>query len=291
MINSAIVGVAILALTPAVFGQRAAGTVKLEAADCSSVQMSFGEDQVAHSVQHAVLPMSAGTLDVRPGGNGGVRLERGTGDHYSITACIAAGAETRDDAQRAVDAVKLSAEGNRVRVVDGGGARHWSAQLIVEVPRGALVDVETRNGSIGIRGVEGSITARASNGPIDLDGVSGAVRAVAANGPISVSGSRGNLDLETQNGPISVELQGTRWEGELHARAQNGPLSVRVPDDYASGLEISSSSRSPWTCRIAACSAEDRDGDQKARTLRLGGEPVVVRISTVNGPVTLDRAR
>lgn len=199
-----------------------------------------------------VVPLSVGTLDVRPGGNGGVRIERGAGDGYSITACIAAGAETREEAQQAVERVKLSVQGNRVRVSDPNGARSWSVQLIIKARRDAQIDVETANGPIGIHGVDGSITARASNGPISMDDVSGAVRAVAVNGPISVAGSRGNLDVETRNGPISIELQGTRWEGELQARAHNGPLSVRVSDGYTSGLEISSSKGSPWSCRIAA---------------------------------------
>jgi DUF4097 and DUF4098 domain-containing protein YvlB len=290
-INSVIVGVAILALTPAAATQRARGTVQLDAADCSRMTATFGDDQVAHAVQHVVVPLSVGTLDVRPGANGGVRIERGAGDGFSITACIAAGAATREEAQRAAEAVTLSVQGNRVRVADVSDARHWSVQLIIEAPRGAQIDVETANGPIGIHGVDGSFTARASNGPITVEDVSGAVRAVAVNGPISISGSRGNLDVETQNGPISVDLQGTRWDGELHARAQNGPLTVKVPDDYTSGLEISSSSRSPWSCRISACSAGIRDGDDRARTLRLGADPVTVRISTVNGPVTLDRAR
>lgn len=289
-INSAIAFVALVTLTPAAAPQRAGGAVPLEAADCSRSQSMFGNDHVAYAVKHAVVPMSNGTLDVSPGQNGGVQIERGSGSGYSITACIAAGAETQDGAQRAAEAVRLTVDGNRVSVNEPGGARSWSVQLIVEAPAGAVIDAKTANGPISIRGVNGSITARATNGPIALDNVSGAVRAVAVNGPISVSGSGGNFDVETQNGPISLNLEGTQWAGELHARAQNGPLTVRVADNYVSGLEISSSSRSPWNCRIAACRSVD-EADEGARRLRLGTGPVVVTVSTVNGPVTLDRAR
>ena len=288
IINSVVFFVALSALTPAA-PQRAA--VPLEAADCSQARSTFGSGQVAYAVQHASVPLSAGTLDVTPNQNGGVRIQRGSGAGYTITACIAAGAETREEAQRAADAVRLQISGNRVSVSEGPRVRSWSVQLIVEAPAGAQIDARTTNGPISIDGVDGSITARATNGPIAINDVTGAVRAVAVNGPISVSGSGGNLDVETQNGPISVNLQGTRWAGELHARAQNGPLSVRVSDGFTSGVEISSSGRSPWNCRVAACGSAVIGDERGARSVRLGAGPVVVTLSTVNGPVTLDRAR
>ena len=286
------VGVMILALSSSADGQRAQRrAVQLEAADCSRMQMSFGSDEVGYAVQRQVVPLSTGTLDVRPGGNGGVHIQRGSGDSYSITACIGVGAQTRDEAQRLADAVRLTVEGHRVRVADIDRARHANVQLIVEAPAGARIDVETANGPVGADGFDGHLTARASNGPISLDNVSGVVRGVAVNGPISVAGSRGNIDIETQNGPISVRLSGGEWEGQLQARAQNGPLTVTVPEGFRSGMEISSSSNSPWNCRIADCRGTIPERENGARTLRVGTEPVNVRISTVNGPVTVDRSR
>ena len=41
-----------------------------------------------------------------------------------------------------------------------------------------------------------------------------------------------------------------------------------------------------WGCRAAACRSGNRDWDDRTRSLRLGSDPVVVRLSTVNGPVT-----
>ena len=103
--------------------------------------------------------------------------------------------------------------------------------------------------------------------------------------------AQGAFDVETANGPISVKLTGAKWEGRLDARASNGPLDVQVPDNYGSGVEISSSFNSPWTCRLAACRNGNRDWDDWSRSIRFGPDPVVVRISTVNGPVTIDDGR
>ena len=291
-VNSAVlVGFALIAVSPFATEQRPTCAVQLEAADCSKYQASFGTDEVAYAVQQVSVPMSGARLDVDPGGNGGVRIERGAGSGYRITACIAAGDETAADAQRAAESVRIQVDGSRVRVGSGSELRHSSVHLIVEAPAGAQIDAKTLNGPISIHEVDGSFTARATNGPIALTNVSGAVRAVAANGPISIAGSGGNVDVETQNGPISVNLQGSQWAGELNGRAQNGPLTVRVAEDFTSGVEISSSRRSPWNCRIAACRTEAPNDDQGARTFTMGTGAVVVKLSTVNGPVTLDSGR
>lgn len=90
--------------------------VALEAADCSQTNMMFGDYEVGRAVQHASVPVSAGPLELRPDANGGVRIERGAGGAYAITACIGAGARTQAEAQAAAESVKLEVAGNRVRV-------------------------------------------------------------------------------------------------------------------------------------------------------------------------------
>ena len=264
--------------------------IQLEAADCSQVNMMFGDYEVGRAVQHARVPVTAGPLEVRPDANGGVRIERGSGGEYAITACIGAGARTRAEAQAAADGVRLEVNGNRVRLTGAQGreVRSWSVQLIVLAPDGASIDAETANGPIGVQGIAGTFALRASNGPISLSDVDGEVKARAANGPIDVRGGRGTFDVETSNGPIGVRLTGQRWDGSLTARAANGPLTVTVPANFRTGVEISSSAHSPWSCRAEACRSGVRDWDERARMLRLGQDPVAVRLSTVNGPVTIN---
>jgi hypothetical protein len=264
--------------------------VNLEAADCERMNMMFGDYQVGRAVQHGSVPASAGPLELRPDANGGVRIERGSGGAYAITACIGAGARSQAEAQAAADSVRLEINGNRVRVagLDDRTVRSWSVQLIVLAPDGATIDAQTSNGPIGVSGLAGTFTLRASNGPISLSDVDGEVQARAANGPITVEGSRGKFDIETSNGPIDVRLTGRRWDGSLTARASNGPLSLSVPADYQSGVEISSSPHSLWSCRAAACRSGNRDWDDRTRSLRLGTGPAVVHLSTVNGPVTVN---
>ena len=288
--NAALISALLLSFSAVASAQRTQ-PVALEAADCERLNMMFGDFTVGRASQHAKVPLSVGTLEVRPPGNGGVQIEKGAGREDPVTACIAAGASDRAEAQRLADAVRLRIDGKRVTAENlGTPARSWSVQIVVEVPDGGSVDAETANGPISITGVTGTFTARASNGPIAIDDVKGQVTARASNGPISVSGSGGDIDAVTMNGPISVELKGARWDGRLEARANSGPLHVSVPTDYRSGVEISSRGGSPWDCRAAACRGAG-DWDRNSRTLRVGPEPVIVRVSTVNGPVAVHDSR
>jgi hypothetical protein len=69
----------------------------------------------------------------------------------------------------------------------------------------------------------------------------------------------------------------------LVAKAENGPLSVELPAQYRSGVEIQSSGHAPWSCR-RECGARDESGERRAH---LGDGPTHVRLSTVNGPVSV----
>src|SRR4030095_2624661 len=101
------------------------------------------------------VPVSVGTLEVRPDFNGGVRIERGPGGGYGITACVGAGAATRAEAQAAANSIRLEVEGARVRVRSNGTAlaptRSWSVQLIVSAPDGASLIAETSHGPISVQ--------------------------------------------------------------------------------------------------------------------------------------------
>jgi hypothetical protein len=285
-------GLVALALGPSPVSPSQGRPISLEGPDCSQINMMYGDYEVGRAEQHATVPVSAGALEVRPDWNGGVRIERGTGSSYAITACIGAGARTRAEAQAAADNVRLVIDGSRVRVTGTGDSssriRSWSVQLIVTAPDGSNIDAETSNGPIGVSGFSGTLTATASNGPIALNDVTGTVKARASNGPITVDGGRGEFNVETANGPIQVRLSGRRWDGHLDARASNGPLTVSVPSGYQSGVEITSSYHSPWSCRAEACRTGYRDWDERMRSLRIGVDPVVVKLSTVNGPVTVN---
>lgn len=151
------------------------------------------------------------------------------------------------------------------------------------------MDVAANNGPISLRNLGGAVKAHSVNGPISLKECSGDIQASTENGPISLSGSGGKLRLETQNGPISVDLSGSQWkEDGLEARTENGPLSLKVPAGYAPGVRVEASGHSPMRCSAAVCGQAQRTWDDEHRFIELGSPSPAVRMSTVNGPVSVE---
>jgi hypothetical protein len=215
--------------------------------------------------------------------NAPVTVEGG-GAGYTITVCKAA--EVAAD----LDAIRVTLEGNELKAT-GPDDHKWTVMYHLRVPRGADLDLAAKNGPLSIRDVDGTIVARSQNGPVSLKNIDGNVDAETRNGPVSISGGSGTMKVTASNGPLTVDLSGGAWNGTLDASTKNGPLSVRVPRTYASGVVVESSGRGPINCRAEGCARfwrdQDHGGDREPRRIELGIGPVNVRLSTVNGPVTV----
>ena len=266
--------------------------------DCSQLRVTFDHDEAARAEESLAVP-SGKTLRLRAPSNSGIYVHGSDARDFAVTACKAA-AVPQDLARISV------AYENGELALRGPESGDWLVYLIVRAPRAASLDLEVSNGPLSVRGISGSVTARgqngplafsdssgsikaeARNGPISLKQCTGSVDAQAVNGPISVSGSGGDTNVQTQNGPISVRLSGTRWDGRLDAQASNGPLSLSIPDGYRSGVRVESSGRSPFQCRARACAEARKNWDDDARRVEFGDTASpVVRLSTVNGPVSI----
>lgn len=266
--------------------------------DCRQVRVTFDHEEAARAEESLAVP-SGKTLRLRAPAHSGIYVQGGDARDFSVTACKAAAVPS--------DIARISvAYENGELALRGPENGDWLVFLIVRAPRAASLDLEVSNGPVSVRGISGSVTARtqngplafsdssgsikaeARNGPISLKECTGSVDAQAVNGPISVSGSGGDTNVQTQNGPISVRLSGTRWDGRLDAQASNGPLSLSIPDDYRSGVRVESSGRSPFQCRARACAEARKNWDDDARRVEFGDTASpVVRLSTVNGPVSI----
>jgi DUF4097 and DUF4098 domain-containing protein YvlB len=261
-------------------------TVRNEARDCEDYDISFGWKQPVRDEEVRAVPLSVGLLRVEAAENGGVSVTAWEGNEYSITACKAAidfgGRSATENLQR----IRLVINGGNVSITGPEGS-DWVAHLIIRAPASADVDVSATNGPIDVRRVNGKVHARSVNGPVAVKDTSGEIRAETQNGPIDFRGSRGNLRLRAENGPISVELTGNRWEGgELDASTQNGPVSLSLPANYQSAVRVDASEHSPVSCRASQCRQSARTWEHPSR-IEFGGANPVVRLSTVNGPVSI----
>lgn len=170
--------------------------------------------------------------------NGYVVVESAEVANVSVTAKLRSRADTLEKAEERVEAllVDMIQTGDnlllRYRSSDqSADVRKYSGvSFEVTVPAQADVEVDTSNGAITIRGIEGEFDLDTSNGAIDLDDLVGVVVADTSNGRIDVDGFRGTLDLETSNGAIDIQ----DVETSIDARTSNGRIDfagVLVGDD------------------------------------------------------------
>lgn len=255
--------------------------------DCGQLKMRIGGGETFRSELRQTVPRSAiSTLQVRPPQNGGVHVLGWNRDEYSITACLAVGADSAAEAKAILDQLKLSVRDGQV-TVEGPSPHDWIAYLIIQAPNGTSLDLSSTNGPIGVNEFSGNIQARSTNGPISFREVSGQVHADVQNGPIDVSGSSGDFRLTAQNGPLTVELEGNQWSGgEIEGHTQNGPLTLKLPDSYQSSVRVDASKHSPIECRAIQCQQAVRTWDRPT-VIQFGESAPVIRLSTVNGPVTI----
>jgi DUF4097 and DUF4098 domain-containing protein YvlB len=219
--------------------------------------------------------------------NGGVQVTGWDKDVYSVTACKAVARGS--DAESLLGQIVMTIEHGTVSTKGPRDRDEWTVYLLVRVPKGANVEMETTNGPLSLYDVNGKVTARATNGPISLKNFSGDADVQAVNGPISVEGSSGNVRVRTQNGPISVALEGKTWTaGTLSADAQNGPMTLHVPRDFESSFVVEAKNHSPMSCRASLCGSARKTWDEDNRRIEYGTGPAVIRLSTVNGPVSVE---
>lgn len=262
------------------------------ATSCSDLHIRFDdEDAVVRSEERTLTKSEAAVLRVQPHSNGGMQVAGWDKDTYSVTACKAA-AGSGGEAERILSQIKMSIENGKVSTSGPEDEEAWTVELLIRTPKAASLEMETTNGPISLYDVDGKLTARAKNGPISLKNFSGDAEITAVNGPISLEGSNGNVRIHTENGPISVALNGKSWNGTgLTADAHNGPLTLTVPNGYQSSFVVESTNYAPVSCKASICDNARKTWDDEHRRIEYGNSPAMIRLSTVNGPITVRDSR
>jgi hypothetical protein len=260
---------------------------------CADIDMKFwreskGDLVTARRDQSVSLALSGATpFRLRAADHGGIRVQAASGSSASAVLCMAAGAKSQAAADAVLDKLDVvnTSDGLSVRGPEG---EDWAVYILVSVPKDVALDLEAENGGLAVIGVNGSFTLRTTNGPISIVDVTGKVDAEATNGPIAFRGHDGDMRLAAQNGPVTVKLDAPTWTGDgLEASTQNGPVSLSAPDGLRTGVHIEGSQHSPFQVNGTTLVRVDDGNWGNNRSVRLGEGPVRVRLSTVNGPVTV----
>lgn len=257
------------------------------AASCNDLHIEFdGRDAVIRSEEKTITKAEASTLRVQAESNGGVQVRGWDQNNYSVTLCKAA--RPGGDAENVLSQIKLTFTNGELGISGPSSRRQWSAHLLIKAPRGAAMDLNVNNGPMGLFEVEGNLKVHAVNGPVTVEKCKGVLNLTAENGPITLEENSGKLNVRTQNGPISISLEGKNWNGEgMEAHANNGPVTLRVPSGYQSGVVLESDGHGPFSCAASVCNEGRKTWDENSKRVEFGSGPTVVKISTVNGPVSV----
>jgi len=269
--------------------------------DCAThFRISSDDRAIARAEEeHTLDPAKFKTLTLDPGHNGGVLLRGWEQPTVKVKVCKAGLGYGKPEAEDALKTIRVEVGTDSVRSLESRGSESsdghngtW-VQLIVQVPANISTELSSWNGPLSIRDVKGSVNAHTQNGPISFRRSSGTLTAEAHNGPIEVRDSSGKLTLTAQNGPLDIQLANQNWQGAgLEASTHNGPIELKVPANYQSGIDVQTSGRAPVSCDLKNCmqnAGSWNNGDDGERHIRLGpaDQPVLIRMSTENGPVSI----
>jgi hypothetical protein len=287
-------GLAILALgaialtaAPRARSLRTTGNGDEPMASCADLNTSFDSQRATiQSEEKTISRAEAATLSVQAETNGGLQVVGWDKDSYLVTLCKAARADS--DADSVLSKIHLVFQNGELSVSGPPSHDRWTAHLLVKAPKSASLDLRVNNGPMGLFHVDGKVTVQAKNGPVTMNGCTGDLNVTTQNGPVTLEGDSGKLRIEAQNGPVSVSLGGTAWTGSgLEAHANNGPLTLRIPAGYQSGVLVESDGHSPFQCHASVCSEGRKTWEDDHKSIEFGSGPTLVRLSTVNGPISV----
>lgn len=161
---------------------------------------------------------------------------------------------------------------------------HAGADIFLEVPAGASLDLLSTNDCIHVQDVTGDIVARTTNGSVTLEGVSGAVDATTTNGDVHAISAGAVVQLTTTNG--EVNLEGPLGAGRHNLQTTNGDVSVTLPRDSAFEVDA-------HTTNGRVTTGFPINGGLRSRGTILAGSvgdnpDVFLSLSTTNGSISLD---
>jgi DUF4097 and DUF4098 domain-containing protein YvlB len=127
----------------------------------------------------------------------------------------------------------------RVKVImPKQGSRAESSDLIVKVPAGGSVSVNTVSADVGVQGLRGAQRLQSVSGDIETQSAAEDVECKTVSGNVTVNGSgaRGLLTVTTVSGDAQVD----RVAGEVNGNTVSGNFTIAMGDTARSRLRSTS---------------------------------------------------
>jgi DUF4097 and DUF4098 domain-containing protein YvlB len=100
------------------------------------------------------------------------------------------------------------------------------ADLIVQVPKGSELEIETVSADIEVSGVEGRLDLESVSGSVDVEGANAEADVSTVSGRITLSGKFPGVEAESVSGDIEVD----GVSGEIDVSATSGRIEITGSD-------------------------------------------------------------
>lgn len=171
--------------------------------------------------------------------------------------------------------ITVSSTGNALMVTeDDYSHTHKNVCIEIFVPKKCSVEARSKNGDMGIKGLEGNVTVATSNGDVEIIVTKGALNLTTSNGDVKVTDCEGSATFVTAHGDIHADIKGTikattaagdvklsvsggrvdahsasgdisiSYFGKnygIQAETANGDITLHLPSDIKAGLTLHSS--------------------------------------------------
>jgi DUF4097 and DUF4098 domain-containing protein YvlB len=229
--------------------------------------------------------------DLAPGGrlnletfNGSVEIVSWEKPYVQITGTKYASIEEN------MKAIRIDVQGTAgsvdIKAIHPTRRGNMGARFVLRVPREVELDrivtsnapirledvkgnarLQTSNGSLNVRRLEGRLDARTSNSGIECVGIEGDASLRSSNGRITIEDGRGTLDAETSNSSIniqmfepksgapvrltttngSIEATFDKLESDVRAVTSNSSITLRLPSNIKARIQANTSNASVHT--------------------------------------------
>jgi hypothetical protein len=225
---------------------------------------AMAQDKVTVPISNPSQPVTIKTTMMA----GSIKVVGGTGRDLVVTVGESGSARgrraTRDNVPPGMTRIGgkpgLDIEEDHNVVTISAGSMGGGADLLIETPQNANLQLHTMNPSIEVTGVNGDLEIENTNGSIKLTNVSGSVVAHTMNGSVTAL-----VDRVTENKPMAIT-------------SMNGKVDVTLPADTKARLRLKTDNGSIFS-----------DFDVKLETD--AGKPVVEDSRSQNGKykISIDR--
>ena len=185
------------------------------------------------------------------------------------------------------------------------------ASLVVSVPMQSVLKLDSGDGSVMIRRVNGKISVRTGDGSVHVTEANGDVFVRTGDGSIQVAEINGQLGAETRDGSIAIDgvlhavrvesgdgsikltaRKGSTMDADWAATTGDGAIEVRVPDGFGADVDARSND---GRVRIEGLPGGDQkrdDRESRSRSSargRIGDGGKVLKLRTGDGSISLSR--